>query len=305
MGFPTGYFGKINTFDVDAPVQHMLNADKTAFTGEGSGAQGFSSTRNPMIDRTPGLSIPTSGLLGKSIGTLGLGKAGMFGVPYLGALPLAYNGVNMLGKALGLWGRKKAVDPYAEVLSQAQQNAAEAAGYGGELGRLGMDLQTSGRAEQLRGRSGMLNAAFSPEALLAERTSLASQYGNATRANPALVGLLGGPGALSQYQARQASYNPNLAAGLTQIGSNQRNRAMQGYGQMANFGQQDFGQGLGLRNQGFQIGQAGRSQYAGAVERSLARKERLKAQSQSGVNALFGALGTGLGSGLFNPRKTA
>lgn len=217
------------------------------------------------------------------------GAAGAFAV----GLPLAMQ----LGQRL--FGRRRRTDPYAEITGMAREGAAEANRYAGELGSLGMDLQTSGRAMQERGRAGYLDALMNPNVAMAERAALASQMGAATRGMGPMVGLLGGPGAAAAYARNASAYNPALASGLTQIGSNALNRRAQGYQSMAGFGQQDFGQGLGLRGQGFNVGQQGRQNLMGVLQRNEQMRQAQRAQQQSGMNALFGGLGTGLGGGLF------
>ena len=240
----------------------------------------------------------SGGGLGK-LGSLALGKAGLAGVPYLGTAMGLYG----LGKSLGLFGRRKSVDPYAEINSLARQNAAQADAFSGQLGSLGMDLQTSGREMMERGRSGYLDALMNPAIAMQERAQLASQLGAASRGVGPMVGMLGGPGAAAQYARNVSQYNPALASGLTQIGSNALQRRAQGFQGMAGFGQQDFGQGLGLRQQGFGIGQQGRQGLIGALQQARNFQLAQNQNRQSGINSLFGAAGTALGSGMFNRNR--
>ncbi len=259
---------------------------------------------NPPIP--PG-GIPTSGksfvggvgAVGRGIpeiGKYGLGKAGAFGVPYLGAGLL---GAALLTKGFGLFGRRRRTDPYAEITGMAREGEAEANRYAGELGSLGMDLQTSGLAQKKRGEAGYLDALMNPNVAMAERAALASQMGAATRGMGPMVGLLGGPGAAAAYARNASAYNPALASGLTQIGSNALNRRAQGYQSMAGFGQQDFGQGIGLRGQGFNVGQQGRQNLMGVLQRNEQMRQAQRAQQNAGINALFGGLGSAAGAGLF------
>jgi hypothetical protein len=253
-------------------------------------------TSSDIKDQTPGISRTLAPWASKTIGSLGLGKAGMFGVPYLTA---GLIGAGILGKSLGLFKRRRSVDPYAEITGMAREGEAEANRYAGELGSLGMDLQTGGRAMLERGRSGYLDALMNPNVAMGERAALASQLGAASRGVGPMVGLLGGPGAAAAYARNASQYNPALASGLTQIGSNALNRRAQGYQSMAGFGQQDFGQGLGLRGQGFNIGQQGRQNLMGVLRQNEQMRQAQRAQQQAGFNSLIGGLGSGLGSGLF------
>lgn len=252
---------------------------------------GVSENWGAIASRGPGLS--------KFIGQAKLGKAGLAGVPYLGAAIGLYG----LGKSLGLFGRRKSVDPYAEINSLARQNASQADAFSGQLGSLGMDLQTSGREMMERGRSGYLDALMNPAIAMQERAQLASQLGAASRGVGPMVGMLGGPGAAAQYARNVSQYNPALASGLTQIGSNALQRRAQGFQGMAGFGQQDFGQGLGLRQQGFGIGQQGRQGLIGALQQARNFQLAQNQNRQSGINSLFGAAGTALGSGMFNRNR--
>lgn len=281
-----------NKFKLDMPMRSPQTSAKT-----------FDMTYVPT--ELGGLGVETSpdpGYLNpvnktaQAIGKYGLGKAGAFGVPYLGAGLL---GAALLTKGFGLFGRRRRTDPYAEITGMAREGEAEANRYAGELGSLGMDLQTSGRAMQERGRAGYLDALMNPNVAMAERAALASQMGAATRGMGPMVGLLGGPGAAAAYARNASAYNPALASGLTQIGSNALNRRAQGYQSMAGFGQQDFGQGLGLRGQGFNIGQQGRQNLMGVLQRNEQMRQAQRAQQNAGINALFGGLGSAAGAGLF------
>jgi hypothetical protein len=280
------YNGSVDFVDPANPVVLQMGR---GYAPGGSENWGRSSE---IADRTPGWSANMGAPAHKFAGALGLGKAGLFGVPYLGL------GLGLLG-ASGLFKRKRRTDPYAEITGMAREGEAEANRYAGELGSLGMDLQTGGRAMQERGRAGYLDALMNPNVAMAERAALASQMGAATRGMGPMVGLLGGPGAAAAYARNASQYNPALASGLTQIGSNALNRRAQGYQSMAGFGQQDFGQGLGLRGQGFNVGQQGRQNLMGVLQRNEQMRQAQRAQQQSGMNALFGGLGTGLGGGLF------
>lgn len=279
--------------------------------GSGTYATEF---KNPFND--PDAFLTAGGLMGNSssqpsatssrkrgiseIGKYGLGKAGAFGVPYLGSVL----GAGLLGSALatkgfGLFGRRRRTDPYAEITGMAREGEAEANRYAGELGSLGMDLQTSGLAQKKRAEAGYFNALMDPNIAMAERAALASQMGAATRGMGPMVGLLGGPGAAAAYARNTSAYNPALASGLTQIGSNAIERRSRGFRDMADFAQRDFSQGLGLRGQGFNVGQQGRQNLMGILQRNEQMRQAQRAQQQSGMNALFGGLGTGLGGGLF------
>lgn len=269
-----GRYERPRLFDANAPIRSNATSEQKAL----SGGKGF-------------------------LGNAGwLGKAGVAGVPYLGALGAAA-GLYGLGKSLGLFGRRKSVDPYAEINSLARQNAAQADAFSGQLGSLGMDLQTSGREMMERGRSGYLDALMNPAIAMQERAQLASQLGAASRGVGPMVGMLGGPGAAAQYARNVSQYNPALASGLTQIGSNALQRRAQGFQGMAGFGQQDFGQGLGLRQQGFGIGQQGRQGLIGALQQARNFQLAQQQNRQSGINSLFGAAGTALGSGMFNRNR--
>jgi hypothetical protein len=68
---------------------------------------------------------------------------------------------------------------------------------------------------------------------------------------------------------------------------------------MASAGQQDFNQGLGLRNQGFGIQNQGRQFLTNTLARNAAARQARQAQQQAAIGGLFKAAGSAATGGLF------
>lgn len=209
----------------------------------------------------------------------------------------------MIGAAGGLmsmFGRRSG--PTREEIEQealARSGAGLADQFGGEMSSLGMGLQTGGRSMLERGRSGYLSSMFDPSIAAGQRAQLASDLSNAQRGVAGQVGLMGGPLAGARFARNASAYNPNFAAGSVQIGNNALQRRAQGFQSMANFGQQDFGQGLGLRNQGYGIVSQGRQNLGMTLGRLDAARQARRAQQQAAIGGLFKSAGSAATGGLF------
>lgn len=209
----------------------------------------------------------------------------------------------MIGAAGGLMsmlGRRSG--PSREEIEQealARSGMGLADQFGGEMGSMGIGLQNSGRSMLERGRSGYLSSMFDPSIATGQRAQLASDLGSAQRGVAGQVGLMGGPLAGARFARNASAYNPNFAAGSVQIGNNAIQRRGQGFQSMANFGQQDFNQGLGLRNQGFGIQSQGRQNLGSTLGRLDAARQARRAQQQAAIGGLFKAAGSASTGGLF------
>jgi hypothetical protein len=209
----------------------------------------------------------------------------------------------MIGAAGGLMsmlGRRSG--PSREEIEQealARSGMGLADQFGGEMGSMGMGLQNSGRSMLERGRSGYLSSMFDPSIATGQRAQLASDLSSAQRGVAGQVGLMGGPLAGARFARNASAYNPNFAAGSVQIGNNATQRRGQGFQSMANFGQQDFNQGLGLRNQGFGIQSQGRQNLGATLGRLDAARQARRAQQQAAIGGLFKAAGSASTGGLF------
>lgn len=280
-GFVRNEFGTLSPkrLMLDAPERPMFDA------------------YSPLAGKTnnlPGMSATLPASASKLIGKFGLGKAGAFGIPYLGAGIAAYG----LAKKLGLFGRKKSgMNPdeaaemsYANQLAGLQQNA------GGELASMGSGLMASGRPMLERGRSGYLNALMDPAVAAQQRAQLLGDMTTAGRANAYRVGLTGGPAAVAQLTRNSAAYNPALAQGLVGIGQNQLARRAQGYQSMAGFGQQDFNQGLGLRTQGIGMQAQGLGGLQGFYGTRVGRNNAMANARRANNTAMLGGLAQGIGT---------
>lgn len=249
------------------------------------------SGRGPGLSMSPSL-MPTG--MNKIIGNFGLGKAGMFGVPYLGA------GL-MLAKGLGLFGKRRSGPSQNQLdmdnLSRSSLGQSQA--MSGYLGSMGRDLTDSGRQAMLLGRSRALDALTNPSVRMAQEANLASQLGNARAGIGPYAGILGGAGAGARYARSLNQFDPSLAQGMVGIGQNAiANRAQAG-DMLATFGAKDFGQGLGMQQTGFQIGQGGMGQRMGYLQGQQQLAANQKAQRQAMLGQVAGLAARGATGGLF------
>jgi hypothetical protein len=224
------------------------------------------------------------------------GYAGKLGMG-LGAAGAAAGLIGGLGSLFG--GRQGPTRQEIEEEALARGGMGQADQFGGEMGSMGMGLQNSGRSMLERGRSGYLNSMFDPNVATGQRAQLASDLAQSRRGVGNTVGLIGGPLAGAQFARNASAYTPQFAQGSTQIGNNAVNRRSQGYQSMAGFGQQDFNQGLGLRNQGYGIQSQGRQQLGATLGRLSAAAQARKASQQAMIGGLFKAAGSAATGGIF------
>jgi hypothetical protein len=224
------------------------------------------------------------------------GYAGKIGMG-LGAAGAAAGLIGGLGSLFG--GRQGPTREEIEQEALARSGMGMADQFGGEMSSMGMGLQNDGRSMLQRGRSGYLNSMFDPNIATGQRAQLASDLAQSRRGVGNTVGLIGGPLAGAQFARNASAYTPQFAQGSTQIGNNAINRRAQGYQSMAGFGQQDFNQGLGLRNQGYGIASAGRQQLGQTLGRLDQQRQQRKAQQQAMIGGLFKTAGTAASGGLF------
>jgi len=224
------------------------------------------------------------------------GYAGKLGMG-LGAAGAAAGLIGGLGSLFG--GRQGPTREEIEQEALARSGMGMADQFGGEMSSMGMGLQNDGRSMLERGRSGYLSSMFDPNVATGQRAQLASELAQSRRGVGNTVGLIGGPLAGAQFARNASAYTPQFAQGSTQIGNNALNRRSQGYQSMAGFGQQDFNQGLGLRNQGFGIQSQGRQQLGATLGRLSAAAQARKAQQQAMIGGLFKTAGSAATGGLF------
>jgi len=223
------------------------------------------------------------------------GYAGKIGM----GLGVAGTAMGLLSGVKGLFGRTGPTREEIEQEALARSGAGLADQFGGEMGSLGMGLQSGGRSMLERGRSGYLSTMFDPSIATGQRAQLASDLSNAQRGVAGQVGLMGGSLAGARFARNASAYNPNFAAGSVQIGNNAVQRRGQGYQSMANFGQQDFNQGLGLRNQGFGIQSQGSQNLGRTLGQLSAARQAREAQKSQLIGGLFKTAGSAATGGLF------
>lgn len=236
------------------------------------------SMRGPGLSLGPGL-MPSR--VSQFIGKAGLGKAGMFGVPYLGTA-LAIGGALGLGK---MFRRRSGPDQdQLDMDSLSQSSLGQSQAMERDIGTEGERLRRAGREAILLGRSRSLNALTNPSIRIAQEANLASNIGNARAGLVPYAGILGGAGAGARFARNFSQYDPSLAQGLVGIGRDAFDRQAQAGQMLTGFGDRDFTQGLGMKQTAYQIGQAGRAQRTAY----LGDKKRLAAQKQAARQQLLG-----------------
>jgi hypothetical protein len=222
-----------------------------------------------------------------------LGKFGMG----LGTLGLASGVIGGLGKLFG--GRQGPSDEEIEMEALARSGMGQADAFGGEMSSMGMGLQNSGRSMLERGRSGYLNALMDPNIASSQRARLASELAQSRRGVGNTVGLIGGPLAGAQFARNASAYTPQFAQQSSAITNDQFNRGLQANQARMNMGQQDYGQGLGLRNQGYGIQSQGRAGLQNTLGRIDAAAQQRRLASQNAIGGLFKTAGAAASGGLF------
>lgn len=247
-----------------------------------------------MTTRGPGLSMNLPSGVNSIIGKAGLGKAGMFGVPYLGA------GL-MLAKSLGLFrGRRRGPSEQQIAMDNlSRQMEGQSQAMAGYLGGLGRSMTTSGLAARDLGRSRALSALTDPNIRRMQEASLASNLGSQRAAIGPMVGMLGGGLAGSRYARGMSQFDPAMAQGLVGIGQNALANRAQAGNMLAGYGQQDIGQGLGLEQAGYQFGQGGLGQRMGYLQNQQQLAAQQKAQRQAMLGQVAGLVARGTTGGLF------
>ena len=223
---------------------------------------------------------------------------------YAGKLGMGLGAVGAgvgLAKALGgiFGGRQGPTDEEIEMEALARSGMSAADAFGGEMGSLGMGLQGQGRSMLERGRSGYLSALTDPNVANAQRARLASDLAQSRRGVANTVGLIGGPLAGAQFARNASAFTPDFARQSYGITNDQFNRGLQANQARMNMGQQDFGQGLNLRNQGFGIQNQGRAGLQNTLARIDAAAQQRRMASQNAIGGLFRTAGTAASGGLF------
>jgi hypothetical protein len=276
-------FGDRPSFAVGGQMNEQFNAtDGMNVVGQGANMASAPRRLNPL--QQYGKAFNNASTLGK----FGMG---------LGTLGLASGVIGGLGKLFG--GRQGPSDEEIEMEALARSGMGQADAFGGEMSSMGMGLQNDGRSMLERGRSGYLNSMFDPNIAQGQRAQLASDLAQSRRGVGNTVGLIGGPLAGAQFARNASAYTPQFAQGSVQIGNNALNRRSQGYQSMANFGQQDFNQGLGLRNQGYGIQSQGRAGLQNTLGRIDAAAQQRRLASQNAIGGLFKTAGAAASGGLF------
>lgn len=248
---------------------------------------------NPGQARTIAPRLNTFQQFGRSFNNAStLGKVGM-------GLGVAGLGMGLVSGLKGLFGRSGPTREEIEQEAIARSGAGLADQFGGEMSSMGMGLQTGGRSMLERGRSRYLNTMFDPSILASQRAQIAGDLAAARRSAMNMPGVM--QGGLSSARALQQAerFNPNAANAMFQATNAAIGRQGQGAQAMANFGQQDFNQGLGLRNQGFGIQSQGSQNLGRTLGQLSAARQAREAQKAQLIGGLFRTAGSAATGGLF------
>ena len=253
MGFSKNYYGPVQPNSALAMFDDSNRwvTDPEQFVTEQQLESGPSDPVGPSFsqvrDRTPGLSrtLPTS--ISKGIGQLGLGKAGLFGVPYLGAGILA---AKFLGK--GLFGRRKGPNPYdVERDALARSGQGMASSYAGQLGALAEVLKNQGQADMNRYESKYLDLLQDPNMVNREYARVAANLASSRAGINPTIGLLGGGLSGARFGRQASQFDSALGNAGVQIGQNRIENLARAYGTGRQFGTGRFEQGLRLNQQAY------------------------------------------------------
>lgn len=228
-----------------------------------------------------------------AIGKYGLGKAGLMGVPYLGA---GLAGAALLSKGFGLFGKRgpNPLDAQRDAYSLSQEGLGNQ--YAGRLGSLGQEFEAEGLDQMRRGESQYLDALLDPSFATRQQANIASQLGQANAGLVPMMRTMGGGLAGSQFARQLQQRNAPLAMATQQIGQNALQNRANAFNAMRGFGAGKFQQGLGLGQQAYGTQQDVINRRMGYLSGRRQEQMQDRQLAQAPLNALFGAAGTFAGS---------
>jgi len=208
-------------------------------------------------------------------------------------------GLGVAGAAAGLmsmFGRRQGPSRYEieqEALARSGMGAANA--YAGLLGNMGQGLQTQGLRNMNMYRDRYMDEAMNPVNMQTDMAALAAQDSARQRGISSRFGMMGGN--LGAARAMGAAYNPAFASGVAGLIGGQRQRRMGAFGQGAQWGQSDFGQGMGMLNNSYNVAAGGRQQFGSVLGRLQQAADARRAASDQAMMGAVKGIGSLAGGG--------
>lgn len=205
----------------------------------------------------------------------------------------------IIGAGMGLmsmFGRRQGPSRYEieqEGLARSGMGAADA--YAGMLGGMGQGLQTQGLHNQNMYRDRYMDEAMNPANMQADMAGLAAQDSARHRGISSRFGLMGGN--LGAANAMRSAYNPGMATGVAGLMSGNRQRRMGAFGQGAQWGSSDFGQGMGMLGNAYNVSNAGRQNMGSVLGRLQASADARRAASDQAMMGAVKGIGSLAGGG--------
>lgn len=205
----------------------------------------------------------------------------------------------MFGGAMGLMsmlGRRQGPSRYEveqEGIGRGLMGASDA--YSGQLGSLGMNLQNRGMQNMDMYRDRYMDSIMNPNNQLYDMGQLAAADTNRMRGYSQRAGIMGGNLPAAQMNAR--AFNPSFGQGVSGLLSRGRQQQSAGLLQGAQFGQSDFGQGLGLGQQAFGVLNQGRQGFMGNLRSLQSAADARRAASNASTMSAFKGIGSMAGGG--------
>lgn len=215
---------------------------------------------------------------------------------YAGKIGMGLGAVGAAAGLMGMLGRRSGPSRYEieqEGIGRGLMGASDA--YAGHLGDTGHMLESRGLHDMDMYRSRYMDAMMNPNNQLYDMGQLAAADTNRMRGISQRVGLMGG--GLRSAQLNSAGYNPNVGSGIAGILSAGRQRMGQALGTGAQWGQSDFGQGLGLGQQAFGILNQGRQGFIGNLRSLQSAADARRAASDASAMSAFKGIGSMAGGG--------
>lgn len=205
----------------------------------------------------------------------------------------------MVGAGLGLmsmFGRRPGPSRYeVEQEGLARSGMGAANSYAGMLGSMGQGLQTQGLHNQNMYRDRYMDEAMNPANMQMDMAGLASQDSARQRGISSRFGLMGGN--LGASRANAMAYNPGFAGGVAGLMGGNRQRRMGAFGQGAQWGSSDFGQGMGMLNNSYNVANAGRQNMGSVLGRLQAAADARRAASDQAMMGAVKGIGSLAGGG--------
>lgn len=205
----------------------------------------------------------------------------------------------IVGAGMGLmsmFGRRSGPSRFEveqEGLARSGMGAADS--YAGMLGSMGQGLQTQGLHNQNMYRDRYMDEAMNPANMQMDMASLAAQDSARQRGISSRFGLMGGN--LGAANAMRSAYNPGFAGGVAGLMGGNRQRRMGAFGQGAQWGSSDFGQGMGMLGNSYNVANAGRQNMGSVLGRLQASADARRAASDQAMMGAVKGIGSLAGGG--------